>query len=763
MTKKNKFYLFSSRFSVSLDKILHLGIKKEQVLFVLLSIFRIFVGKQQTMLLRILKFFAWLIGIIIVLLIGLVLLLNTSWVQNKLLGLATDMLSEKLQTKVAIDRVKVDLFAQSFDLHGLMVEDRQQRKMLAIDLVKAEADLWQLLNDEVKIDGARIYGLRAELHHEDTDSVANYQFVIDAFRKDKKTDKKPEKPKTGKKLTVNLNELTLEQIALSYNDKKCSFRKLIYRGKASGERMVEAQGVDARWVRHTKKGPRDNILHVGTLHLLEQDGKGEATLDTLRLKTDNHKPRKNTGKPHRGFFDMGHLDITAFMKVDLHHISKDTIVATVERCRAFDLVTGFDLRSITCGVTVNKGVAAISNLRLQQRSTILNVKSATVVLPNKKKGRKLSYQAPSITGTVILSDISRPFAPVLRHFNLPLLLSTSMNGDDNSMTFHNVSVKTTDNQFVVKTKGTITDLKDKYKLRIHFDIDQASAAGDVAERIINQFKSKKFMMKQLRALGTISIYGGFNVLYRKEQFQGRVHSRMGDINVNFTLDEENKYVTGKASTDSLELGRVMDMEKIGPISASADFKFDYSKPRTAEMRRLKGGKLPIGEVKAHVARASYKFVKVKNLDVEIKSDGAIAEGSLQAPRKFIDLSCNFSFTDTDKMKDLHVKPRLGFHLFGNNGMTDEERAAAKEKKRQEKEERKAAKQAEKEEKRAARQQAKEEHRQEKAERQAVRQAEKEEKRAARQQAKEQRRQEKAERKAAKQKAKEGTSVQTDPI
>ena len=740
------------------------------------------------MLLRILKFFAWLIGIIIVLLIGLVLLLNTSWMQNKLLAMATDMLSEKLQTKVAIDRVRVDLFAQSFDLHGLMVEDRQQRKMLAIDLVKAEADLWQLLNDEVKIDGARIYGLRAELHHEDTDSVANYQFVIDAFRKDKK----PEKSKTGKKLTVNLNELTLEQIALSYNDKKCSFRKLTYREKASGERMVEAHGVDARWVRHTKKGPRDNILHVGTLHLLEQDGKGEATLDTLRLKTDNHKPRKNTGKPHRGFFDMGHLDITAFMKVDLHHISKDTIVATVERCRAFDLVTGLDLRSITCGVTVNKGVAAISNLRLQQRSTILNVKSAMVVLPNKKKGRKLSYQAPSITGTVILSDISRPFAPVLRQFNLPLLLSTSMNGDDNSMTFHNVSVKTTDNQFVVKTKGTITDLKDKYKLRIHFDIDHATAAGDVAERIINQFKSKKFMMKQLRALGTISIHGGFNVVYRKEQFQGRVHSRMGDINVNFTLDEENKYVTGKASTDSLELGRVMDMEKIGPISASADFKFDYSKPRTAEMRRVKGGKLPIGEVKAHVAQASYKFVKVKNLDVEIKSDGAIAEGSLQAPRKFIDLSCNFSFTDTDKMKDLHVKPRLGFHLFGNNGMTDEERAAAKEKKRQEKEERKAAKQAEKEEKRAARQQAKEQHRQEKAERQAVKQAEKEEKRAARQQAKEQhrqekaerqaikqaekeekraarqqakeqRRQQKAERKAAKQKAKEGTSAQTDPI
>ena len=40
--KKEQFFLFSSRFSVSLDKILHLGIKKEQVLFVLLSIFRIF-------------------------------------------------------------------------------------------------------------------------------------------------------------------------------------------------------------------------------------------------------------------------------------------------------------------------------------------------------------------------------------------------------------------------------------------------------------------------------------------------------------------------------------------------------------------------------------------------------------------------------------------------------------------------------------------------------------------------------------------------
>ena len=107
----------------------------------------------------------------------------------------------------------------------------------------------------------------------------------------------------------------------------------------------------------------------------------------------------------------------------------------------------------------------------------------------------------------------------------------------------------------------------------------------------------------------------------------------------------------------------MDMPDIKAVAASAPFKFDISKARTALMRRRLGGKLPIGEVTAHVDQASYKFVKMHNLDVQMASDGATAVGNLCAPRKLADIDLDFTFTNTSEMRKMKVKPRLKLHLF----------------------------------------------------------------------------------------------------
>ena len=145
----------------------------------------------------------WLVGIVVGLVLVVVLLLgggflliNTTSFQNKLLQKATTMLAEKLQTKVGIDSISIDLLTLDAKLYGLELEDRQQRKMLQLDYLQAGVDLWPLLRKrEVLISHAKIKGVTAHLFHtpNDTiDSVANYQFVIDAFKKDKKKGKKEE-------------------------------------------------------------------------------------------------------------------------------------------------------------------------------------------------------------------------------------------------------------------------------------------------------------------------------------------------------------------------------------------------------------------------------------------------------------------------------------------------------------------------------------------------------------------------------------------
>ena len=46
-------------------------------------------------------------------------------------------------------------------------------------------------------------------------------------------------------------------------------------------------------------------------------------LRNLHLTLDNHQPRKNLGKPHRGAFDAGHLDMTANLELTIKKKGKD--------------------------------------------------------------------------------------------------------------------------------------------------------------------------------------------------------------------------------------------------------------------------------------------------------------------------------------------------------------------------------------------------------------------------------------------------------
>ena len=174
--------------------------------------------------LRTAKLMTIIIVAFVVLVVATVGALNTSSVQNKLLAYATEMLQEKLQTKVEIDSIRIGFFKDDVRLYNLKVEDREQRPMLKLALLNAEVDIWALLSKEVQLKSVGVKGLHAQLFKTKTDSVANYQFVLDAFKPKKKTqaeDNYPEKEskkKVTKKLTLALNELNIEDVDLLYNE-----------------------------------------------------------------------------------------------------------------------------------------------------------------------------------------------------------------------------------------------------------------------------------------------------------------------------------------------------------------------------------------------------------------------------------------------------------------------------------------------------------------------------------------------------------------
>ena len=78
------------------------------------------------------------------------------------------------------------------------------------------------------------------------------------------------------------------------------------------------------------------------------------------------------------------------------------------------------------------------------------------------------------------------------------------------------------------------------------------------------------------------------------------------------------------------------------------------------MRKQKGGKLPMGEVKADIRKIGYRGINMKNIVADIQSDGAIANGDVTLMGNLTDLVLQFSFTNTDEMHKLKIKPKLQF-------------------------------------------------------------------------------------------------------
>ena len=560
---------------------------------------------------------------IVSLLLIVMIAFNTSFVQKPIIELATGLLSKELNTKVEIDEININPITQRVSIHKVRIQDQNKRELLLVKKIWGNFRLMPLLKGQVMLKEFKVDGVKVLLSKPEN-GPANYQFLLDAT---KKKDKKKKKKKKPSPFIVELMHARVSNIQVNYNGQDYMLEKAEY----------------SDW---------RNRQHV--------DIKG------LHLKTDNHKPRKNTNKPHRGYFDAGHLDMVADLGVEISHISKDTIRGAITNCTVTDTITGFYIHDVCAGITYSNKNIHLSDINVYQLDTHINIPKADFALPDKKLGTKLKYNADSIYVRTYLKDISRPFAPVLRNFSLPLNVRCSLNGNQKGMFFRGIHVNTDDNKLVINSTGVLRNMKGK-ELNLHFEVYDMVAKPGIKDKIINQFNVKKHMMYQVYALGVVKFHGSFDILWRKEQFRGLLNTEKGDIDFEFQIDGNTKYLSGKVNSDSLKLGDLFKLKKIHNISASAEFNVDISKQRTAERRKEKGGKLPFGTIHADIRKVDFKNLHLKNIETNIESDGAEAKGDITLKGSLTDLMLEFSFKDTEAMQEMKVKPRLKFrHLVSDD-------------------------------------------------------------------------------------------------
>ena len=157
--------------------------------------------------------FRTVLTIFLILLI-VVLLVQLPVVQDYARGKAEHYLSRKLRTRVRIGHLDIAFF-HSVTLKGVYIEDRRQDTLLSAGLIDIRLQMLGLLHNRLAIDAITLQDLTARIIRRGSDSVFNYQFIIDAF-----AGKSAAKKDTigGKPMDIRLGRLDLDRIRLVYRD-----------------------------------------------------------------------------------------------------------------------------------------------------------------------------------------------------------------------------------------------------------------------------------------------------------------------------------------------------------------------------------------------------------------------------------------------------------------------------------------------------------------------------------------------------------------
>ncbi len=146
--------------------------------------------------------------VLISLIILVWLLIQTTFIQNVVVHQVTRKLSRDLNTTVEIKHVDLDLF-NTMLLEGTLIKDKKNDTLLYAGTAKVLITDWFFFKDKVELE---YVGLKeATIHLDRTDSVWNYQFLIDYFSA-------PSSNKQQKNIDLKLKQLEFDNVAIIQKD-----------------------------------------------------------------------------------------------------------------------------------------------------------------------------------------------------------------------------------------------------------------------------------------------------------------------------------------------------------------------------------------------------------------------------------------------------------------------------------------------------------------------------------------------------------------
>lgn len=648
---------------------------------------------------------------IIVLICGLAAFIHHEISDEQLRKHAESFLSEALGTEVKLEGARLHPFESEMAIYGLNVKDLQKEDMLHIDTLEATVNFWKLWKKEVLVYGFNLSGANANIYKVRKDSAANYQFVIDAIQFVGEKKDTIAKKDTKNQLYFDLRKVTINRTSAKWDVRSedslyCDGHKELdpnhlwidnlhtrvslhgggapgnFTGKMDLLAVNERNSETAITLKDIVFKGNERKLGIGDMDFTYQDkhlaikdysleGSTEGTADVHHLVIKNIYFKNGIGvpvtprRPMEGEFDGEHLELELSLDATASILSADSVDMKINSLKGVDKTSGLHIDSMSVDVNGTRFHQIMNDLYVCSGKTEVIIDSASINLPRYGKDKRpLSFATSEVKVNALLKDIARPFGQALINFTTPLFARCSITGDEKQIKIHNVHAYNADHRVDVHADGVMNIPQKKgEQMSLRFNVHKLKAVRGIKEQIISHFPIQGDAMKFIRDLGDISFRGTVYLPFRRQDFKGVLGTRWGVFDVNMKLSSIDYKLNGSLSTQKFNLGKYIGNDNIGNISVMANISdLDIASPQIAKLIHRKQGLIPTCTLSGRAREASYKGIKIRDIDFKIHSNGKAADGKLWATNKWADLSCDFSFTDpTDIKNTLKVKPHIKLH------------------------------------------------------------------------------------------------------
>ncbi|MEO6136810.1 MAG: translocation/assembly module TamB domain-containing protein [Ginsengibacter sp.] len=524
---------------------------------------------------------------ILLLIILLWVLLQTTFFQNFLVGRITKNLSKNLNTTVSIKHVDFQLFDKML-LEGTLVLDQKKDTLLYAGAVKVSITDWFFFRDQIVL---KYLGLEdATINLNRHDSVWNYQFLANYFSSPSKSTDTSSTPA----INLDLKKVSLKNVKVWQQDEwkginmLGSLRELSLDAKRIDieNKIIEINSIalnkpvfsqyDYKGRRPKRPPSNDPPPAIEEHEGLQWNPDGwKMNIKEITLKDGMVAVEKEgDGQPEPGLFDERHFilsDIQGSFKN--FKLVDDSITARASisgKDRGNFIIKKLDADyKLTPAMMEFKNLDLVTNKSHLKNYFAMHYKSFNEDMQD-------FVHAVTLDGHFLDSKLSSDdiayFAPATKSWNQDFLLNGTAHGKVDNMTAKNIVISAGENNYL-EGNLSLRGLPEIDETFIDFRAKELRTSYNELAKIIPDLKG--ITTPQVSTLGNIKFEGSFTGYVRDFVTYGNLSTDIGDLKTDLHLQVPKigkASYQGTLSTPNFQLGKFIDNNQLGMISFSGKVK-----------------------------------------------------------------------------------------------------------------------------------------------------------------------------------------------